>query len=139
MAGQKLPIRFQEHVQVLIIHLSIQYRCLCSYFPPLISLTLIFSSSIFLLFILVCMTFRLNMIWRGQLTGLGINPANISFNTLTMESDRFICVREQTGDKAEVVLVDMNDTSNATRRPISADSAIMNPTSKVLALKGQPS
>jgi hypothetical protein len=31
----------------------------------------------------------------------------------------------------------MNDSSNPIRRPISADSAIMNPASKVIALKGK--
>ena len=30
----------------------------------------------------------------------------------------------------------MNDTANPIRRPITADSAIMNPASKVIALKG---
>ncbi len=67
---------------------------------------------------------------------MGINAANIGFSTLTMESDKFICVREKVGDTAQVVIIDMNDTANPVRRPISADSAIMNPTSKVIALKG---
>lgn len=53
-----------------------------------------------------------------------------------MESDKFICVREKGNDTAQVVIIDMNDTANPTRRPISADSAIMNPASKVIALKG---
>lgn len=52
-----------------------------------------------------------------------------------MESDKFICVREKVGEQAQVVIVDMADTKNPTRRPISADSAIMNPVSKVIALK----
>ena len=72
-----------------------------------------------------------------QLQNVGINAANIGFSTLTMESDKFICVREKVGDTAQVVIIDMNDTANPVRRPISADSAIMNPTSKVIALKGQ--
>lgn len=54
-----------------------------------------------------------------------------------MESDKFICVREKVNDTAQVVIIDMNDTANPTRRPISADSAIMNPASKVIALKGK--
>lgn len=54
-----------------------------------------------------------------------------------MESDKFICVREKVGDTAQVVIIDMNDTANPIRRPISADSAIMNPASKVIALKGE--
>ncbi|XP_063833029.1 clathrin heavy chain [Ostrinia nubilalis] len=72
-----------------------------------------------------------------QLTNVGINPASISFNTLTMESDKFICVREKVGETAEVVIIDMGDPTTPIRRPISADSAIMNPASKVIALKGK--
>ncbi|KAK2163986.1 hypothetical protein LSH36_71g06004 [Paralvinella palmiformis] len=70
-----------------------------------------------------------------QLQNVGINASNIGFSTLTMESDKFICVREKVGDTAQVVIIDMNDTANPIRRPISADSAIMNPASKVIALK----
>lgn len=55
-----------------------------------------------------------------------------------MESDKFICVREKVGEQAQVVIIDMADPNNPIRRPISADSAIMNPASKVIALKGQP-
>jgi clathrin heavy chain len=36
-----------------------------------------------------------------------------------------------------VVIIDMADPTNPIRRPISADSAIMNPASKVIALKAQ--
>lgn len=70
-----------------------------------------------------------------QLQNVGINAANIGFSTLTMESDKFICVREKVGETAQVVIIDMADTANPIRRPISADSAIMNPASKVIALK----
>ncbi|XP_054155436.1 clathrin heavy chain 1-like isoform X1 [Oppia nitens] len=70
-----------------------------------------------------------------QLTAIGINAANISFNTLTMESDKYICVREKVGDSAQVVIIDMANSSSPIRRPISADSAIMNPLTKVIALK----
>ena len=71
-----------------------------------------------------------------QLQNVGINAANIGFSTLTMESDKFICVREKVGETAQVVIIDLADPNNPTRRPISADSAIMNPKSKVIALKG---
>lgn len=54
-----------------------------------------------------------------------------------MESDKFICVREKVGENNQVVIIDMNDSNNPIRRPISADSAIMNPASKVIALKGK--
>jgi hypothetical protein len=55
-----------------------------------------------------------------------------------MESDRFICVREKVGEQNQIVIIDMQDPTNLIRRPISADSAIMNPVSKVIALKGFP-
>ncbi|XP_048957843.1 clathrin heavy chain 2 isoform X4 [Canis lupus baileyi] len=70
-----------------------------------------------------------------QLQNLGINPANIGFSTLTMESDKFICVREKVGEQAQVVIIDMSEPMVPIRRPISAESAIMNPASKVIALK----
>jgi clathrin heavy chain len=53
-----------------------------------------------------------------------------------MESDKFICVREKVNDTAFVIIIDMADANNPIKRPITADSAIMNPTSKVIALKG---
>ncbi|XP_041585072.1 clathrin heavy chain 2-like isoform X2 [Vulpes lagopus] len=73
-----------------------------------------------------------------QLQNLGINPANIGFSTLTMESDKFICVREKVGEQTQVVIIDMSEPMVPIRRPISAESAIMNPASKVIALKGGP-
>ncbi|XP_030624579.1 clathrin heavy chain 1 [Chanos chanos] len=70
-----------------------------------------------------------------QLQSLGVNPANIGFSSLTMESDRFICIREKVGEQNQVVIIDLSDPANPIRRPITADSAIMNPASKVIALK----
>lgn len=54
---------------------------------------------------------------------------------LTMESDKFICIREKVGDSSQVVIIDMANPQTPIRRPISADSAIMNPSTKVIALK----
>lgn len=45
-------------------------------------------------------------------------------------------LREVSGDKSEVVIIETANPSGVTRRPIGADSAIMNPISKVIALKG---
>ena len=72
---------------------------------------------------------------RIQLQNLGVNSANIGFNNLTMESDQFICVREKVNEQNQVVIIDLNNVQNVVRRPITADSAIMNPKSKVIALK----
>ncbi|KAI8903541.1 hypothetical protein EDD86DRAFT_242981 [Gorgonomyces haynaldii] len=70
-----------------------------------------------------------------QLQSLGINAANIGFNTLTMESDKYICVREKVGEQNQVVIIDMLNPTSPIRRPITADSAIMNPSSNIIALK----
>ena len=61
----------------------------------------------------------------------------IGFASLTMESDKFICVREKVGETSQVIIIDLADSANPIRRPITADSAIMNPASKVIALKGK--
>ena len=51
-----------------------------------------------------------------------------------MESDKYICVRETSGNNS-VVIVDMATPMQPLRRPITADSALMNPIAKVIALK----
>ncbi|KAJ2860931.1 hypothetical protein GGI22_002582, partial [Coemansia erecta] len=69
------------------------------------------------------------------LTELGVDVTDISFNTLTLQSDRFICVREKKSQREQVCIVDLKDTSKTFRRPITADSAIMNPENHIVALK----
>lgn len=66
----------------------------------------------------------------------GINPQSIGFATLTMESEKYICVRDQVGEERNVVIIDLQNPSNVVRRPIAADSALMNPVHNILALKG---
>ncbi|GMP69449.1 hypothetical protein CsSME_00028710 [Camellia sinensis var. sinensis] len=70
------------------------------------------------------------------LSSIGINPQFITFTHVTMESDKYICVRE-TSPQNSVVIVDMNMPMQPLRRPITADSALMNPNSRILALKAQ--
>ncbi|KAF8975573.1 hypothetical protein BGZ46_009013 [Entomortierella lignicola] len=65
------------------------------------------------------------------LQNLGINAVSIGFNTLTLESDRSICIRETTGEQNLVVIIGLTDPTNVIRRLITADSAIMNPASKL--------
>ncbi|KAI0080182.1 clathrin heavy chain 1 [Panus rudis PR-1116 ss-1] len=72
-----------------------------------------------------------------QLSSLGVQPSSISFQTLTLESDHYICIREKVNDKDQVIIIDLADANNVLRRPITADSAIMHPHKKILALKSQ--
>ena len=71
-----------------------------------------------------------------QLSNVGINPQFISFNHVTMESEKFVCVRE-TSPSNSVVIVDLANPNPPLRRPITADSALMNPASKIIALKAK--
>ncbi|XP_073124837.1 clathrin heavy chain 1 isoform X2 [Henckelia pumila] len=70
------------------------------------------------------------------LTSIGINPQFITFTNVTMESDKYICVRE-TAPQNSVVIIDMSMPNQPLRRPITADSALMNPNTRILALKAQ--
>ncbi|XP_031382114.1 clathrin heavy chain 1-like isoform X1 [Punica granatum] len=70
------------------------------------------------------------------LPSLGINPQFITFTHVTMESEKYICVRE-TSPQNSVVIIDMNMPNQPLRRPITADSALMHPNSRILALKAQ--
>ena len=46
-------------------------------------------------------------------------------------------VREKVNEANNVVIIDLHQQGSVTRRPITADSAIMHPTSKIIALKAQ--
>jgi clathrin heavy chain len=73
------------------------------------------------------------------LTNLNILPASISWQNCTLESDKYVCVRQVTdaNTPAETVIVDLKNTNNIIRRPIRADSAIMHLTEPIIALKAQ--
>lgn len=60
---------------------------------------------------------------------------NIKFGSCTLESDRFITVCE-TGLQ-QVAIVDLQAGNSVTRQKMAAEAAIMNPVSKVIALRGK--
>ena len=53
-----------------------------------------------------------------------------------MESDKFITVCENVGGVAQIAMIDLQAGNSCTRQKISAEAAIMNPVSKVIALRG---
>lgn len=69
-----------------------------------------------------------------QLQSLGLKQ--FTFSNCTMTSDRYICSREPIDGNPHVIIVDLANPSDITRFPAGADSAIMNPEQKILALKG---
>ncbi|KAK4540289.1 hypothetical protein LTR36_009601 [Oleoguttula mirabilis] len=72
-----------------------------------------------------------------QLTTVGIQQPSIGFNSCTLESDSFICVRQQTDASAqpEVLIINLKNGFSVMRRPIKADSAIMHWNKEIIALK----
>lgn len=65
---------------------------------------------------------------------LSIPLENVKFGSCSMESDKFITVCE-TG-QSQIAIVDLTAGNSITRQKISAEAAIMNPLSKVIALRG---
>eukprot|EP01048_Picozoa_sp_COSAG05_P002188 COSAG05_NODE_84_length_20716_cov_100.586312_2_plen_1571_part_00 len=70
-----------------------------------------------------------------KLSMKGIKPEDINHLNVRMESDKFICVREASGNLS---IIDMASPSMAAeRKPMKAESVIMNPVAKVLALSAK--
>ncbi|PNS17825.1 hypothetical protein CAC42_3220 [Sphaceloma murrayae] len=73
-----------------------------------------------------------------QLTQAGIDQASIGFNSCTLESDRYVCVRQKAGEASpEVIIINLKNNNSIIRRPIKADSAIMHWHKEIIALKAQ--
>ncbi|MCJ1469690.1 hypothetical protein MMC07_008326 [Pseudocyphellaria aurata] len=72
-----------------------------------------------------------------QLTQNEIDLASIGFNSTTLESDHYVCVRQKLTDDAnpEVIIINLKNNNEIMRRPIKADSAIMHWNKPVIALK----
>jgi clathrin heavy chain len=68
----------------------------------------------------------------------GIPSQFISFSNVTFQSDKYICIRyiDPNTEKNSVMIIDLS-TQQSTTHKIDAESAIMNPKAKVIALKGK--
>jgi len=64
---------------------------------------------------------------------LSMPAENIKFGSCTLESDRFITVCETA--LQQVAIVDLHAGNSVTRQKMAAEAAIMNPVSKVIALR----
>ena len=66
----------------------------------------------------------------------GLRPDTVSFRTLTMQSDRFVCVRDvQPNGQTSLAVADLANKTSERHDIKDAEAAIMSPTSKVLALR----
>jgi clathrin heavy chain len=66
---------------------------------------------------------------------IGISGDCIKIGACSMESDKFITVCENNGGTQQVAIIDLNAGNTVTRQRISAEAAIMNPVSRVIALR----
>lgn len=72
-----------------------------------------------------------------HLQSLGVNPASLNFMSTTLQSDHYVCCRESTNGKNTVAIVDLKDNNKLTRKNMSADSVIMNPSQMIIALRAK--
>ena len=73
-----------------------------------------------------------------SLLSLGISPISLTFSSTTVSSDRHIVIRD--GSKtdptnASLVILETANPTKPTRRPFSADAALMNPSRPLIALR----
>ena len=71
-----------------------------------------------------------------QLSSMGLPQNAFSFMNCTMQSDKYICVKDTTGAQNVAVIVDVANPGNPTKFPVTADSIIIHPTQKILSLRG---
>lgn len=57
-----------------------------------------------------------------QLTSLGIAPESISFANVTLESEKYVCVREATGAGNSVAIVDLNNIGQVYVETVCAEN-----------------
>ncbi|CAC9549781.1 clathrin heavy chain [Leishmania donovani] len=66
----------------------------------------------------------------------GLRPGSISFKNVTLESEKYVCVRDVQGDgPTSLVIVDLEKRESIRNNVKDAESCIMNPKSKILALR----
>jgi clathrin heavy chain len=73
-----------------------------------------------------------------DLSTLGLNANSFRFGSLTLESERYVCIREELPDGTiQVCIVELQNNNNITRRAMKAESAIMNTHHNIIALKAR--
>lgn len=66
-----------------------------------------------------------------------MSSENIGFANVTMHSENFICIREnKQSSKSALKIIDLRNGTEVAEKPMTADSAIMNPSKPHLALRG---
>ncbi|MCJ1309193.1 hypothetical protein MMC25_002850 [Agyrium rufum] len=79
------------------------------------------------------------LLQASGLTSIDVAQSAIGFNSCTLESDKYICVRQQPAGQAspELVIINLKNNNEVTKKPIKADNAIMHWHKMIIALKAQ--
>merc|ERR1719335_1901319 len=73
-----------------------------------------------------------------NLNDVGIKSDSFKFGNLTMESDKYISVKDQAADgSGQVVVIDMANNNAVNKRPMKAEATLMSLSDNVIALKGK--
>ncbi len=73
---------------------------------------------------------------KVKLPSLGLPPDVYKQQTLTMESERYICIKEVSPDGSTVFdIVDMSGAPRVQKKPIKAEAAMMHPTRPLFCLR----
>jgi len=67
---------------------------------------------------------------------LFVSPDSVKFGVCSLESDKFITACENVGGEQQIAILDLMAGNTITRQKLFAEAAIMNPVSKVIALRG---
>ena len=65
---------------------------------------------------------------------LGINSNDVKFGSVTLESSKYLCAKNTSGEKKSLNVIEL-DTRATSQFPFGGDSAIMNPISKIIGLR----
>jgi len=72
-----------------------------------------------------------------NLADAGVSAGAFKFGNLTMESDKYISVKDNAADGSpQLVVVDMHNNNAINKRPMKAEACLMNPIDNIIALKG---
>ncbi|GMR41312.1 hypothetical protein PMAYCL1PPCAC_11507, partial [Pristionchus mayeri] len=81
------------------------------------------------------MTHPIQMTPILELRDFDITTSQICFDMVTMESDRFIACRDKAMNSTSVTVIDLENSKEPLELPIPADSAIMHPRRKIVAVR----
>lgn len=67
---------------------------------------------------------------------ISVHPDSVKFGLTSLESEKFVVSVENGAEGQQVVMIDLSAGNTVTKQKMKAEAAIMNPVSKVIALRG---